>query len=60
MTGTTQRTKQRIVYAALLVFGGVFVLSLFLPVSESTARFVATLSFGIMSGMWICHLVYST
>ena len=58
-TTIDDRTKGRLIYAALLVAGGVFVLSLALPVSEGTAQFVAALSFGLMSGLWLGHLVHS-
>jgi hypothetical protein len=61
MSDTTgaERTKGRLIYAALVATGGVFVLSLVLPVSDATAQFVATLSFGLMSGLWLSHLVHS-
>jgi hypothetical protein len=53
------KTKRRVVYGVMSLAGIVFVSTLVLPVSEPTAQFLATLSFGLMSGLWLAHLVYS-
>lgn len=55
----TPVTKQRIVYGIMVLMGLIFISTLMLPVSEATARFIAALSFGVMSGLWLSHLVYS-
>ena len=52
-------TKRRVMYAGMVVAGLVFVSTLVLPVSPADARLVAALSFGVMSGLWLGHLVYS-
>ena len=43
----------------MLLTGGIFVFSAVLPVSAPTARLIAALSFGVMSGLWFGELVYS-
>jgi hypothetical protein len=53
------KTKHRVVYGAIVLTGIVFVSTLVLPVPETTAQFLAVLSFGLMSGLWLAHLVYS-
>jgi uncharacterized membrane protein YuzA (DUF378 family) len=53
------KAKHRVVYGVMGLAGVVFVSTLVLPVSERTAQFIATLSFGLMSGLWLAHLVYS-
>ena len=54
-----REAKRRVMYAAMGVAGLVFVSTLVLPVSTQAAQFVAALSFGVMSGLWLGHLVYS-
>ena len=56
----TQQGKQRLIYGAMVLAGGVFVSTLFLPIDQSSAQFIAALSFGLMSGLWLSHLVHST
>lgn len=53
------RDKRRILYGAMFLVGALFVSTMILPVSESIAQLLAVLSFGVMSGLWIAHLVYS-
>lgn len=53
------QNKRRVVYGVMGVAGLVFLSTLVLPVSETTAQFLATLSFGVMSGLWLAHLIYS-
>lgn len=55
----TAQGKDRVVYAAMVLAGGVFVSTLVLPVGDSVAQLVAALAFGLMSGLWLSHLVYS-
>lgn len=52
------RIETRILYAGMVLAGLVFVSSLVLPVAAPVARTVATLSFGVMSGLWLAHLAY--
>lgn len=52
-------TKRRVLYAGMVIAGLVFVSTLFLPVSPAVARLVAALSFGVMAGLWLGHLVHS-
>lgn len=56
---TDRPTKRRILYTAMLLTGAIFVSTLVLPVGESIAQVLAVLSFGVMSGLWLGHLVYS-
>lgn len=51
--------KRRVLYAVMGLLGAVFLSTLVLPVDETTARFLGTLSFGVMSGIWLAHLLYS-
>jgi hypothetical protein len=51
--------KRRLVYVVMGLAGIGFVSTPFLPVSESTAQFVAVLLFGIMSGLWLGNLIRS-
>lgn len=53
------RSKQLIVYGAMGLAAVVFVSTLFLPVARPTAQFIAVLSFGLMSGLWLGHLIHS-
>jgi hypothetical protein len=55
----TPQGKDRLVYAAMVLAGGVFVSTLVLPVGDSIAQLLAALAFGLMSGLWLSHLVYS-
>ena len=52
-------TKRRVMYGLMVLVGLAFVSTLVLPVSVEVRRFVAALSFGVMSGLWLGHLVYS-
>lgn len=52
-------TKRSVMYAGMVVAGLVFISTLFLPLSPAVARLVAALSFGVMAGLWLGHLVYS-
>jgi len=54
-----RETKRRVVYAGMVLAGLVFVSTLALPVSTPVAQLVAVFSFGVMSGLWLGHLVYS-
>lgn len=47
-----------VLYAGMVVAGLVFVSSLVLPLSPEASGTVATLSFGVMSGLWLAHLAY--
>ena len=54
-----ERTVEtRTLYAGMVLAGAVFVSSLVLPVAPAASRVVATLSFGVMSGLWLAHLAY--
>lgn len=54
-----ERTVEtRTLYAGMVLAGLVFVSSLLLPVSTAVSRVVATLAFGVMSGLWLAHLAY--
>jgi hypothetical protein len=55
----TAQGKHRLVYGAMVLAGCVFISTLVLPVAESTAQLLAALAFGLMSGLWLSHLVYS-
>jgi hypothetical protein len=55
----TPQGKDRLVYGAMVLAGGVFVSTLVLPVGDSVAQLLAALAFGLMSGLWLSHLVYS-
>jgi len=52
-------TKRRFVYAGMTLAGLLFVSTLVLPVSPPIAQLIAVFSFGVMSGLWLGHLVYS-
>ena len=54
-----RRTKRRVMYGGMVVAGAVFVSTVALPISGSTAGLVAMLAFGVMSGLWLGQLVYS-
>lgn len=56
----SQKTKSRIVYGLMITIGIFFILTPVLPVSTITAQFLATLLFGVMTGLWVSHLVYNT
>jgi hypothetical protein len=51
--------KRRVVYAGMVLAGIVFVSTLILPVSTAVSQLIAALSFGVMAGLWLGHLVYS-
>lgn len=53
------QSKRRILYGGMFVAGVIFISTLVLPVSEPVAQLLAVLSFGVMSGLWLGHLVYS-
>ena len=52
-------SKRRLVYALMVILGAVFVSTTVLPVAEPIAQLLAVLTFGVMSGLWLAHLVYS-
>lgn len=56
---TTVETKRRVMYVAMGLAGLVFVSTVILPVSTSTAQLLAVLSFGLMSGLWLGYLMCS-
>lgn len=51
--------KRRVLYGAMLLVGAVFVATLALPVDAATRQLLAVLTFGVMSGLWLGHLVHS-
>lgn len=51
--------KRRLVYAGMMLAGVLFVSTLWLPVSTVVSQLVAALAFGVMSGLWLGHLVHS-
>ncbi|MFC6733440.1 hypothetical protein [Haladaptatus sp. DYSN1] len=55
----TIQTKRRLVYGAMVLAGILFVSTLVLPVPQATAQLIAALAFGVMSGLWLAHLLYS-
>ena len=52
-------TKRRVMYALMALAGLAFVSTLVLPVPVEVRQFVAALTFGVMSGLWLGHLIYS-
>ena len=57
--GDDEATKRRILYAAMVALGVVFISTPVLPVSTGVAQLVAALVFGVMSGLWLGLLVWS-
>ena len=55
----SDRQKRRLLYGAMVVLGAVFVSTTALPVADATAQLLAVLAFGVMSGLWLGHLVHS-
>lgn len=54
-----REAKRTVMYAAMVLAGLVFVSTLVLPLPAATNQLVAALAFGVMSGLWLGHLVYS-
>lgn len=53
-----QTAAGRAVYTGMVIVGILFVSTLVLPVTDPVARTVATVAFGLMSGLWLATLLY--
>lgn len=53
------RTKRLLLYGAMVVAGAIMVSTVIAPLPTAVAQLVAALSFGVMSGLWLGHLVHS-
>lgn len=59
LVGADEATKRRVLYAAMILLGLVFVTTPVLPVTTDVAQLLAVLLFGVMSGLWLGLLVWS-
>lgn len=51
--------KEKTLYLLMGVAGVAFISTLILPVETEIAQFLAVLFFGIMTGLWLSHLIYN-
>ncbi len=52
-------SKRRILYTLMVALGAVFVSTAVLPLESAISQLVAVLAFGVMTGLWLAHLIYS-